>query len=593
MPLTKVNIWNMALGHVGVTNRVNLDTDLTAEAKACALWWDTTLADVHRAVAWPFATKYAALAGKAAAPNAEWAFSYTYPADAITIRKILDANSRVAAEKSRVPFRRTDALVLTSVDNANAEYTVLITDPTKYSGDFVAALSLLLGARIAPQIAGGNQWKLAATLEEKYNKKIVEAAANASAEEKNIAEESTAAGKPKEDIVNAALALLSVDMEVQNLASEDTIEARTARQFYDHARDGTLRAMHWPFATKIAALAGKAAAPNADWAFSYTYPADSVDIRKILDPLGRIPAGQSRIPFKRGTGGLIFTNQDNASVEYTFRNDTPSEYTSDFRNAFSIRLAMKMAHRLVSIDKLKAVLEGLKALYEEALQEAVSNALKESRDFSPETLEAGEPKENVCNGALALLGVEAEIQDLELEQTREARACRQFYEKVVEQVFRDYDWPWARRTGALAGAVDDPTDEWQYSYTYPATALAVRRIMVNGGVRVETEDNRVEFAVENVAGVAKVFTDETDAVVQYTIRVDEAEWPGDFWNAVTALLASKVAAKVLPADVVQKTRAVPNMLALYSHHLIRAQINAAHEDRPDADAPSSFERSRR
>lgn len=590
---TKVDIWNMALGHLGQTDRVVADSDTTVGAKSCALYWDQVVDDALSDVTWPFATKIAALAGKAAAPNAEWAFSYTYPVDAVTVRKVLNTGARLNYEKSKVPFRRAQDLIFTSVDNAVVEYTMRVTDTTKYPADFIQAVSLLLAHRIAPSVAGGDQIKLGDRALALYKEKILEAAQAAGIEEKDIPEDIAVTGK--EGIVNMALALLGVvDEDVQALTTENSLPAKVARQFYDTTRDDVLRAFHWPFATKIAALAGKAAAPNADWAFSYTYPADAVAIRKILDAAGRVPPGQSRIPFKRGTTGLLFTDQDNASVEYTMQNDTPSQYSADFRRAFAIKLAINMAPRVIkAVADRKEVVADLENKYKQQLVEAAANAKQEERDHSKETVAAAEPKEDVCNAALHYLGIDAEIQDLETEQTKEARAFRQFYDIARDKTLRDFDWPFARRVATLVLDTADPTEEWAYGYDMPANAVAIRRILNGTGDRVENEDSRIRFRQFNDGAEQIILTDQADASAVYTARIDDPLlYPADFKDAFAMLLAAKVAPKLFTVAELAKTRIDEKMMAFYRRALGEAATNSAREDMQEDDDDSSLLRAR-
>jgi hypothetical protein len=592
---TKVDIWNMALGHLGQSSRVAADTDTTVGAKACALFWDDARKTVLRAVAWPFATKIAAGTGKAANPNTDWAFVYDQPADNITVRRILDT-VRTTQDTTKIPFRRAADKIWTNVDNAVFEYTFDVTDTTKYPSDFTRLLSLLLASLIAPQVAGGQQWALGKLRKEEYEAEVKVAAANAGVEEKNEPEEIVVGAKPKEEIVNAALGYLGLDLEVTDLTAENTLAARTARQFYNISRDDTLRALPWPFATKIAALAGKAATPNADWAFVYDIPADAITIRKILDSAGRIPHGQSRIPFKRATTAKLWTNQDNAIAEYTVQNDTATEYTADFKTVFAIKLALRMAPRFIKGADRKPVVEELERKLAAALQEAAANALMEERDLSPETVAATEPKENVCNAALAMLGLRAEIQDLETELTDEARTFRQFYSDAVDETFRSYDWAWARKTAVLAASAATPTEEWQYAYDYPADALAIRRVFNGSTAKIENEETRQTFETGYDAASAVdrvIYTDKEDAIAQYTVRVDDPLlWTADFRQALAALLASKVAMRLFPGKPLDKERATVKMYAHFKLCITNAMIADANEHVPQQDDESSLQRAR-
>jgi hypothetical protein len=589
---SKVNIWNMALAQLGNTDVVVADTDTTAVATTCALFWDTTLDDVLRAVAWPFATKFVALAGKAAAPNIDWGFSYTYPADCVTARRILDTATRSASSVTKIPMRaRPYDKIFTDIDNATLEYTERVTDTTKWPADFVACVALLLAYRVSPAIAGGEQWKLADRALAQYEKKIQEAAANASAEEREYPTEIVVGSNPKEDIANAALAFLGVDYEIRSLASEKTLAARTARQYYDKTRDDVLRMFDWAFATKYVALGTKVASPNTEWAFSYAVPADCVKIRKILDGAGRVPAMQSRVPFKRATGDLVFTSVDNAIVEYTMRHDTPSTYPADFSLLFGLKLAMRMGPRMLKTAERDGVLKELSVMYQAAFKDTVTSAALEERDVSPETLAASKPAEDICNAALSLLGVDAEIQTLTTELTREARALRQFYSKAVDQVLRDFDWGFARKTATLALVTADPTEEWLFAYTIPADCVSIRRILDGSGTRAETETSRRQFIIASHNAVPVIFTDRETAVAQYTLRVaDPLLFPSDFITALSAYLAFKVAPKLVPPK--ERSAAQAAAWAQYTQALAQAQISSATEEVPELESDSSLERSR-
>lgn len=591
---TKTEICNMALSYIGISIELtDVDTDATAAAKACLRFYDTSRDDVLRAYPWPFATKIAALAGKANNPNAEWAFSYTYPADAIAIRKILNTAVRLAAEKSRVPFRRNDAQVWTNVDNASIEYTWKVTDTTKFPSDFCELLSLLLASRIGPRLMKGDQLKLADRAYEKYGAQLQQALQTLQIEERELEEEVTAAGSPKENICNAALAHLGVDHEIQNLSTEKSMPARVMRQFYDVVRDETLRSLPWSFATKIAALAGKAAAPNVEWGFSYTYPADCIQVRKILDAAGRIPHMTSRVPFKLATGALIYTDVDNASLEYTMRHDTPSQYPADFINQMALLLAIRAAPRLLMKTPavFKVQVERLQGLYDRGLQAAAQNAMLEERNLSPETTAAGEPKENICNEALMHLGLDHELQDLETEQTRVARVLRQFYDNTRDNVLRSFPWPVARKVATLALVASDPTEEWAYSYRYPSDAVQLRRIL--SGSRQDTQTSKVPYQLANDGTGFLLYTDEPDAKIEYTVRLDNPTiyYTPDLKNALALELALQIAPALL-TDVKVRNAVMQEIRIKLSHQMAQTQANMANEEQPDQELDSEFVRSR-
>src|SRR5665648_440114 len=84
------------------------------------------------------------------------------------------------------------------------------------------------------------------------------------------------------EICNMALGHLASGKEIANLETERSAEAIACRRFFDSARDAVLRDFSWPFATKIKALSLIEEDPNSEWAYSYRYPTDCLNFRRIL-----------------------------------------------------------------------------------------------------------------------------------------------------------------------------------------------------------------------------------------------------------------------------------------------------------------------
>lgn len=384
MALTKVNVWNMALAELSNTNLVTADTDTTTEAVTCALFWDTVVDEVSRAVKWPFLLKIVALAGKAATPNVDWAFSYTFPADCVTFRRVLDSITRLNSDRSLIPYRRTEDKIYTDVDNAVAEYSVRIAVPTNWPADFALCVSLRLAGWIAPAVAGAEGKAYRKDAWERYDGEIKRAAANASAEERDTPSEvSTLSGKEKEQICNRALSLLGVDVEIQVLATEKSREARAARQFYNDSRDQTLRDFDWPFARKRLALTGKTSAPVDEWGFSYALPADSLVLRRILNGSSlRTETDDTRVRFQELTDGTtpkVYTDQDDAIAVYTMKIDDPLLYPPDFKQAMAALMAHKMAAKVLGVELANKTRtpEKMLALYQYEITKAKVTAANE------------------------------------------------------------------------------------------------------------------------------------------------------------------------------------------------------------------------
>jgi len=177
-----------------------------------------------------------------------------------------------------------------------------------------------------------------------------------------------------------ALSHLAVSKEIANLDADASQEAQTARRFYDVARDKVLRDFDWPFTTKIDVLALVELEPNTEWAYSYRYPTDCLKVRRILSAV-RNDDTTTRVPYKLAqdaSGLLLFTDMQDAQLEYTVKSDDPQFYPADFTLAFSLFLASLMAPRLTGGDQFKLG-ERAQLRYKEMKVEAETAAAIEER----------------------------------------------------------------------------------------------------------------------------------------------------------------------------------------------------------------------
>jgi hypothetical protein len=196
----------------------------------------------------------------------------------------------------------------------------------------------------------------------------------------------------------------------------------------------------------------------------------------------------------------------------------------------------------------------------------------------------------IANRALRHIGVSKTIASL-TEKSESARACLDFYDDVVDEVLRDYDWPFARRHATVAQVATSPTSEWLYSYRVPADCLAVRRILNGSGVRVETEATKIPFLFDADASGGLLYTDlqattNAPVVVRYTARVtDVTQFPPDFGRSVELLLAAYIAPSLTEGDELKlRERA----LQTYQWRVRMAWVNAANEERQDIPPDSEF-----
>lgn len=153
------------------------------------------------------------------------------------------------------------------------------------------------------------------------------------------------------EICNLAISHLGTGKEIANL-NENSAEANACRRYFDTALEQTLRGYAWPFANKFAALNLVEEDPTDEWAYSYRYPVDCLQAIRIVSG-NRNESRQDRIDYKivnSNDGLLIYTDQENATLEYTVNVTDPNLYPSDFKMALSFRLASYIAPRITKGD---------------------------------------------------------------------------------------------------------------------------------------------------------------------------------------------------------------------------------------------------
>jgi hypothetical protein len=191
-------------------------------------------------------------------------------------------------------------------------------------------------------------------------------------------------------------------------------------------------------------------------------------------------------------------------------------------------------------------------------------------------------KIDICNFALGHLAVSAEIADLDVEQSKEAQACRRFFDVTRDEVLRDFPWPFATSMGNLALVASNPTTEWGYSYRMPSGVLTFRRIL--SGVRNDTRASRIKYRLAQDATGDLIYTDRASAQGEWTTQITNTErFRPDFVMALSFLLAHRIGPRVAGGDQFKLSdRALQN----YYLEIGKARANAANEEQTD-DAPDS------
>ncbi len=197
-------------------------------------------------------------------------------------------------------------------------------------------------------------------------------------------------------------------------------------------------------------------------------------------------------------------------------------------------------------------------------------------------------KTEICNMAISHLGISQEIADLDTEASMEAEACRRFYDNTLEQVLREFPWPFATEFVELALVEENPTQEWGFSYQKPADALELRRVL--SGLRTDNRQSRIPYREVQDAQGKLIYTDQINACLEYTKKETEAtRYPPDFVDALSLKLSMNIIPRLSKGDPFKMG---DRNKVLYEEAISKAWAKSANEQQPDQEPFSEFDRFR-
>jgi hypothetical protein len=147
-----VDIANLALSHIGDDAAVVAlaPPDGSVQAALCARFWPIARAELLEVFEWAFAAKRATGLAATASDSDAWGFRYALPADCLKVRKVLAQGE--TDENKGTPFLLMERNLYTNEEAPTLIYTVLVTDPTKFTPTFVATAAYLLASYLCGPI---------------------------------------------------------------------------------------------------------------------------------------------------------------------------------------------------------------------------------------------------------------------------------------------------------------------------------------------------------------------------------------------------------------------------------------------------------
>jgi len=105
-------------------------------------------------------------------------------------------------------------------------------------------------------------------------------------------------------------------------------------------------------------------------------------------------------------------------------------------------------------------------------------------------------KTAICNQALFHLKNSKTLTDVDTDTSLQASVFLAFYDDVLEEMLREFEWPFAKRIASLALVEEDPSDgvEWGFSYRWPSDCIKARYI-VDGNMDPSVQYPRISFEI--------------------------------------------------------------------------------------------------
>lgn len=178
-----------------------------------------------------------------------------------------------------------------------------------------------------------------------------------------------------------ALAHLGQCKPIADLKTDRSKEAQAVNIFFETALRSTLRDFAWPFAIKTVNLALIATKPTAYWGYSYQKPSDCV--RVLNTPSGVRNQSRATRANLKVIGSTIYSDTQNAQLEYVFYNEQIETYPDDFVLAFAWRLASYIAPMVTGGDPFGRQAACLKMYVMELTNAQANGANEDQPDEEP------------------------------------------------------------------------------------------------------------------------------------------------------------------------------------------------------------------
>jgi hypothetical protein len=146
---------------------------------------------------------------------------------------------------------------------------------------------------------------------------------------------------------------------------------------------------------------------------------------------------------------------------------------------------------------------------------------------------------DVCSQALTLLRADP-ISSFS-DGTNEADICSQLYQDFIKNLFSTYPWTFATKKAQLNLETAAPLNEYLYSFIVPSEALLIWAVFDSAQNNVTPISDYDIYASD---GTRRIYTNRSPLYADYTVYLDEANWPPYFTQFAVYALAAHLAMPV-------------------------------------------------
>ena len=171
-----LDIWNMALGFVGVARRLASENEASPEGAQCRLYWENARRQALRDYPWTFAQCRERLAEMKLPEEWEgiWRYAYALPSRCLRLQAVSEPGCRRDLPHEVVRYSDGTRAVMCNVNQAIATYTRDVTDVAQWDDGFIHAVARRLACQIGIALLKNNPQKLQ-ELEQMYSAVISKA----------------------------------------------------------------------------------------------------------------------------------------------------------------------------------------------------------------------------------------------------------------------------------------------------------------------------------------------------------------------------------------------------------------------------------